>query len=230
MQRTIHAASAARALGALLLASLSVLAGMAQAQPCCGDCDNDGHIVINELISTVTNGLTGCPAARCCGDCNGSDEVRINEIITSVENALDDCIVAKFCPIDLRATNSVGCTFRGRFNGSCGGWLDARLVVDHGRVLVALAIAGRTLVQPERAITYPPLDFLFIKATRPTPTEAALAAWFTTDDERDFMSMFGILSISDGRHLVIAPYPSDMTFTLSGCRFKQFEGTLIRIE
>jgi hypothetical protein len=45
------------ALGALLASP------PAQAQSCVGDCNGDGMVAINELISAVNNALNGCPAA-----------------------------------------------------------------------------------------------------------------------------------------------------------------------
>jgi hypothetical protein len=223
------AACAVAAMAGLLVVGLSVFSAPADAQSCCGDCNGDQSVAIEELVTVVTNGLTECPAAGCCGDCNLSGEVRINEMVTSVQNALDDCVVLKFCPINLTAAQSVGCSFRGRFNGACGGELEARLVADQGRVVVELGITGRILEQPEGGIAYGPLDAMFIKANMETHTEASLVGWFTTPDEHDLMMMRGRLSISDGRHLVVEPYLSEVTFTLSGCRFKRFEGTLTEI-
>jgi len=48
----------------LLVASivfLGLMTGQAAAQ-CCGDCDGDGEVRINELIRAVNNSLDGCPA------------------------------------------------------------------------------------------------------------------------------------------------------------------------
>jgi hypothetical protein len=65
----------------------------ASAGPACvGDCDGDGEVEINELISGVNialgnQALTVCPAF----DGNGSGDVSIGELITAVSNSLNGC-------------------------------------------------------------------------------------------------------------------------------------------
>lgn len=59
---------------------------------CLGDCDGDGSVAINELITGVgialgSRELSACPAF----DGDDSDSVAINELITAVNNALTGC-------------------------------------------------------------------------------------------------------------------------------------------
>lgn len=59
---------------------------------CAGDCDGDGEVEINELITLVNIALGLQPVSACpAGDINGNDEIAINEIITAVNNALNGC-------------------------------------------------------------------------------------------------------------------------------------------
>lgn len=57
--------------------------------PCCGDCNGDGAVEINELLRAVDAALTGCPS--CCGDCDGSGRVTVEELVTAVASALLGC-------------------------------------------------------------------------------------------------------------------------------------------
>jgi hypothetical protein len=59
---------------------------------CAGDCDGDGEVAINELITLVNIALGLQPVSACpAGDINRNDEIAINEIITAVNNALNGC-------------------------------------------------------------------------------------------------------------------------------------------
>ena len=61
------------------------------APTCAGDCDGDGTVSINELITLVNIGL-GAPLATCpAGDRNGDGQITIEELIAAVTNALEGC-------------------------------------------------------------------------------------------------------------------------------------------
>jgi hypothetical protein len=83
----------------VLLAALVLLAPAANAQ-CCGDCDGDGQVSINELITAVNSSLGMCSAAPTPTPPSGA------------------------CPIDFRDDNTVegtpDCYYIGRWNPSCG--------------------------------------------------------------------------------------------------------------
>jgi len=50
----------------LMLAAVLLLTPGAAAAQCCGDCDGDGEVTINELITAVNNALNGCSAVMPC--------------------------------------------------------------------------------------------------------------------------------------------------------------------
>ena len=59
---------------------------------CVGDCNNDGEVAINELITGVNIALGSQPVSACESfDVNGDGEVAINELISGVNNALNGC-------------------------------------------------------------------------------------------------------------------------------------------
>ena len=59
---------------------------------CPGDCNLDGQVDVNELVTTLDVGLGAAPLAACvAGDPNGDGAVGINEILRAVSRALDGC-------------------------------------------------------------------------------------------------------------------------------------------
>jgi hypothetical protein len=68
------------------------LATATRGQQCCGDCNGDLTIAVNEVVTAVGYALNGCPMdGVCCGDCDSSGDVAVNELVTTVGNALDHC-------------------------------------------------------------------------------------------------------------------------------------------
>lgn len=62
------------------------------ASTCIGDCNDDGEVAINELITGVNMALGVAPPTSCPSfDVNGDGEVGINELIQAVTNALSGC-------------------------------------------------------------------------------------------------------------------------------------------
>jgi hypothetical protein len=80
---------------------LVVHVGSAEATPtptvtpsasCEGDCNGDGTVAINELISGVTIALGSAPVNTCASmDASGDGTVAINELIAAVSRALNGC-------------------------------------------------------------------------------------------------------------------------------------------
>jgi hypothetical protein len=59
---------------------------------CVGDCNDNGEVVINELITGVNIALGTAQLPQCPSfDRNGSGEVEINELIQGVNAALNGC-------------------------------------------------------------------------------------------------------------------------------------------
>lgn len=88
---------------ALLLAALVACTWTAPAQAlmlgatgCGGDCDGDGAVAINELITMVNVALDPARLADCkVGDRDGDGAIMINELIAAVGNALTRCPVPR---------------------------------------------------------------------------------------------------------------------------------------
>jgi cysteine-rich repeat protein len=72
-------------------ALLGAWGATAQAQ-CVGDCDGDGRVEINELITGVNISLGNLPLSNCPEfDANDSDRIEINELIAAVSDSLEGC-------------------------------------------------------------------------------------------------------------------------------------------
>jgi hypothetical protein len=64
----------------------------AQAAGCVGDCNGDGEVTIDEILTMVNIALGAASIDACsAGDGNGDGEVTIDEILTAVNNALNGC-------------------------------------------------------------------------------------------------------------------------------------------
>ncbi|MFN8643307.1 MAG: choice-of-anchor V domain-containing protein [Candidatus Binatia bacterium] len=62
------------------------------APACAGDCNGDGAVAINELISGVNIALGTAPVGTCASiDANGDGRVAINELVAAVSRALGGC-------------------------------------------------------------------------------------------------------------------------------------------
>jgi hypothetical protein len=67
-------------------------AGAAAATTCAGDCDADGAVTVDELITLVNIALGNQPLATCpSGDSDGDSEITVNEIVGAVIDALTGC-------------------------------------------------------------------------------------------------------------------------------------------
>jgi hypothetical protein len=59
---------------------------------CTGDCNTDGQVTIDELLTAVNIALGNIPASTCeAGDANRDSEITVDEILTAVNNALNGC-------------------------------------------------------------------------------------------------------------------------------------------
>jgi len=59
---------------------------------CTGDCNGDGEVTVNELITMVNIALGTANVSTClAGDANSDGQITINEIIAGVNNALNGC-------------------------------------------------------------------------------------------------------------------------------------------
>ncbi|HVM95074.1 MAG TPA: hypothetical protein VMT89_01740 [Candidatus Acidoferrales bacterium] len=92
------------------------------AAACVGDCNGDGEVTIDELISGVnialgTTDLSVCPAF----DSNGDGEVTIDEVLTAVNSALNGCGGGSGAVGDA-CTSDASCAGRTCFDSLPGGY------------------------------------------------------------------------------------------------------------
>jgi hypothetical protein len=59
---------------------------------CAGDCNDDGQVTVDEILTTVDIALGNTLPSECePGDANHDGQITINEILTAVDNALNGC-------------------------------------------------------------------------------------------------------------------------------------------
>ena len=77
---------------AALGAAVTMLSARPAAAQCAGDCNGDGEVAINELITGVNIALGSQQVSACPSfDVSGDGAVAINELISGVNNALNGC-------------------------------------------------------------------------------------------------------------------------------------------
>jgi hypothetical protein len=105
----------------LAIAVVAILNGTVAAQcgQCCGDCDGDGAVNINELITAVSKSLVGCSDA------------------TPTEAPTLTPTPANRCPFTFDDFGNL-CSFRGRFNQGCGEELDSTVTSDGGQLIIRI--------------------------------------------------------------------------------------------
>lgn len=80
------------------VACCSMEASPALAQGCVGDCNDDGFVTVDEIVTMVnialgTTPITACPAA----DPNGDETVTVDEILQAINAALNGCPPTNGC-------------------------------------------------------------------------------------------------------------------------------------
>lgn len=59
---------------------------------CVGDCNGNGTVAVNELVTMINVALVRAPVDRCvAGNADGDDVISINELITAVNRLLNGC-------------------------------------------------------------------------------------------------------------------------------------------
>jgi parallel beta-helix repeat protein len=82
----------------MLCAAVIALASGPAAAQCGGDCNGDGAVVINELITGVNIALETAAVSTCESfDTSGNGGVEINELVAAVSFALNGCPVTSAC-------------------------------------------------------------------------------------------------------------------------------------
>jgi len=73
------------------------------APPCAGDCNRDGEVTIDELLTLVNIAQGNVDVSACrAGDTNGDGLITIDEVIAAVSNALYGCGVTPPTPLPTR--------------------------------------------------------------------------------------------------------------------------------
>lgn len=113
------------------LAILAAIGASAANAQCRGDCDRDGAVSVNELITAITIALGKAPATECTPvDSDASATVTVDELITAVNYALTGCDQVQ--PFrNVQEIFSQSCAFNGCHSAvtRAGG-----LVLDHEEV------------------------------------------------------------------------------------------------
>lgn len=75
------------------LLALLLISSSASAQDLCiGDCDSNGAVRIDELLSGVNIALGRAPLMRCAGfDTNANGSLQVNELLSGVRSSLEGC-------------------------------------------------------------------------------------------------------------------------------------------
>lgn len=58
---------------------------------CVGDCNGDGSVTVDEIVTMVNAALSGGIGGCDAGDADGSGSITVDEIVTAVNNALNGC-------------------------------------------------------------------------------------------------------------------------------------------
>jgi hypothetical protein len=59
---------------------------------CIGDCENDGHVTVDEILTMVNIALGNAEMSDCdSGDANDDGRITIDEILRAVNAALEEC-------------------------------------------------------------------------------------------------------------------------------------------
>jgi hypothetical protein len=59
---------------------------------CVGDCNDDGYVAVDEILTLVNIALGNATATTCePGDANHDGQITVDEILAAVNNALNGC-------------------------------------------------------------------------------------------------------------------------------------------
>ena len=199
---------------------------------CPADCNGDGEVVINELVTAVSIALGELPVSLCPpADADRGGTVAVNELVGAVTRALDGCEGAISSPTATATTDvtptpspSGGCPFSfGEDVGSEGELClyEGRWNPDCGDDTLAASFASENDLFAAVIATDP---LIGVAGTVTSPTTAVLAGWFTDfDNFSDFEPLSGTATLGDdGSTLRIDP--DDPPFVVDGCDFVDYQG------
>lgn len=83
----------------LPLLSVLCLSYPAYGQPCTADCDGNGAVTVNEIVTVLNIGLGSRPLADCpAGDGGGDGSITVDEIVAGLNFALNGCPIEVSTP------------------------------------------------------------------------------------------------------------------------------------
>jgi hypothetical protein len=81
-------------LNAVCLASGSCATPTPPVMACVGDCTNDGHVTVDDILTMVNITLGNADVSSCeAGDANHDGQITVDEILAAVDNVLNGCRV-----------------------------------------------------------------------------------------------------------------------------------------
>lgn len=194
-------------------------------ESCQADCNGDGEVAINELVTAVSIALGELPLSLCPpADPDRSGAVAVNELVGAVTRALNGCESALPSPTPTptaEATPTPGggcpfdfdedfaeefCVYRGRWNPDCGDdALEASFTSDGE--LFAVVIGTDPLIGLRGNVT--------------SSTTGELTGWIIGSDQQP---LSGIVTLgADGSSLRVEP--SGVPFVIDDCDFVDYQGT-----
>jgi hypothetical protein len=179
---------------------ICALAASARAQ-CCGDCNGDGTVTINELVTAVNNALDACGAATPTPE----------KTPTPTRHPTVTHTPANGCPFTLTDNSgSRGCGFNGTYNRGCGSALNSVLLTNG----VSLTVEIFTMLADPPVVSF--------GAAVDSAGSAHLLVW-STDGFQTGHSLAGTVQLTDnGSQLIV--FPNDPPFMITGCNFVQYVG------
>ncbi len=194
----------------LVLALLCPLTAGAQAQ-CCGDCNGDGTVSINELITAVNNALLGCGAFTPTPG-RGTPTHKPTATATPVPH----------CALSFTDQNGV-CDFNGPYNRGCGSAVNTVLLTNGSGQgckgnqaappFVTVILATETQLQP----------FVSFSAHVESATSASLCAWSPDAFQTRTNLTAGVLQLNNGG-TQLEIFPDSFIFQIQSCDFTQYLG------
>lgn len=106
--------------------------------PCTGDCNGDGPVTIDELITMINIALGTTPLSGCsAGDKNRDGAVTVDEILTAVNKALNGCFGARSAAGSAAAVQGTVALQVGSASGAAGSAVTIPVAVQCGGGAVA---------------------------------------------------------------------------------------------
>jgi hypothetical protein len=179
---------------------VAAVADRAAAQ-CCGDCDGNGTVTINELITAVNSAL---------GSCAGPTPTA-EHTATPTHKPTATPTPKNHCPFTFADSGNLLCTFSGPYNRGCGTDLTSAFSSDGSTLIVTID----TMLQSPPVVQF--------AAHVDNPTSASLTLWSTDDFQTQHITAGQVQLNENGGQLVI--FPNDPPFMILGCNFVQYVGT-----